>query len=156
MSFKFLCIQFITDLHRIHIQKYNYQRTVKLEILFYNIFKKTENIIELSSQNTLRNGFPFGSKSKGKLSPRSYPIPIERKWNTCFLSVPLWVNVLPKTTAIRRADVRETGVSRHQEGPIEAPLKPPVDHSTIIHVFSRWCTPCASRLQARINIYPKK
>ena len=33
------------------------------------------------------NGIPFGSKSKGKLLPRSYPIQYERKWNTSFLSV---------------------------------------------------------------------
>ena len=33
------------------------------------------------------NRNPFGSKSKGKLSPRSYPIQFERKWNTSFLSV---------------------------------------------------------------------
>ena len=33
------------------------------------------------------NGIPFGSKSKGKLSPRPYPIQCERKWNTSFLSV---------------------------------------------------------------------
>ena len=33
------------------------------------------------------NGFPFGSKSKGKLSPRSYPIRFERKWKSSFLSV---------------------------------------------------------------------
>ena len=33
------------------------------------------------------NGISFGSKSKGKLSPRSYPIQCERKWNTIFLSV---------------------------------------------------------------------
>ena len=33
------------------------------------------------------NGIPFGSKLKGKLSPRSYPIQCERKWNTSFLSV---------------------------------------------------------------------
>ena len=32
------------------------------------------------------NGNPFGSKSKGKLSPRSYPIQFERKSNTSFLS----------------------------------------------------------------------
>ena len=32
------------------------------------------------------NGFPFGSKSKGKLSPRSYPIQCERKWKYSFLS----------------------------------------------------------------------
>ena len=33
------------------------------------------------------NGIPFGSKSKGKLAPRSYPIQCERKWHACFLSV---------------------------------------------------------------------
>ena len=33
------------------------------------------------------NGTPFGSKSKGKLSPRSYPIQCERKWKHSFLSV---------------------------------------------------------------------
>ena len=33
------------------------------------------------------NRIPFGWKSKGKLSPRSYPIQCERKWNTSFLSV---------------------------------------------------------------------
>ena len=32
------------------------------------------------------NGIPFGSISKGKLSPRSYPIQFERKYNTSFLS----------------------------------------------------------------------
>ena len=33
------------------------------------------------------NGFPFGSKLTGKLSPRSYPIQCERKWKHSFLSV---------------------------------------------------------------------
>ena len=33
------------------------------------------------------NGIPFGVKSKGKLSPRSYPIQCESKWNYSFLSV---------------------------------------------------------------------
>ena len=32
------------------------------------------------------NGFQFGSKLKGKLSPRSYPIQCERKWKYSFLS----------------------------------------------------------------------
>ena len=32
------------------------------------------------------NGIQFGSKSKGKLSPRSYPIQCERKLKHCFLS----------------------------------------------------------------------
>ena len=31
------------------------------------------------------NGIPFGSKSKGKLSPRSYPIQCERNRNIVFL-----------------------------------------------------------------------
>ena len=33
------------------------------------------------------NKIPFGSKSKGKLSSRSYPIECERKWKYSFLSV---------------------------------------------------------------------
>ena len=33
------------------------------------------------------NGVPFGSKSKGKLSPRSYSIQCERKWKYSFLIV---------------------------------------------------------------------
>ena len=33
------------------------------------------------------NGTPFGSKPKGKLSPRSYPIQYERNWKNSFLSV---------------------------------------------------------------------
>ena len=32
------------------------------------------------------NRIPFGSKSKGKLSPRSYPIQFERNWKYSFLS----------------------------------------------------------------------
>ena len=32
------------------------------------------------------NGILFGSKSKEKLSPRSYPIQCERKWKYSFLS----------------------------------------------------------------------
>ena len=31
-------------------------------------------------------GNQFGSKSKGKLSPRSYPIQCERNWKYSFLS----------------------------------------------------------------------
>ena len=34
------------------------------------------------------NGNPLGSISKGKLSPRSYPIQCERKWKYSFHSVP--------------------------------------------------------------------
>ena len=32
------------------------------------------------------NELPFGSKSKGKLSPRLYPIQYERNWKYSFLS----------------------------------------------------------------------
>ena len=32
------------------------------------------------------NGNPFGSKSKGKLSPQTYPIQLERKWKYSFVS----------------------------------------------------------------------
>ena len=58
-------------------------------------------------------------KSKGKLSPRSYPIQCERKWKYSFLSVKRLSdrkNVTDKLIA-----VREPGVSRHQGGPIEGP-----------------------------------
>ena len=43
------------------------------------------------------NGNPFGSKSKGKLSPRSYHIQYERKWKHSFLSV---CNVPKKIAAV--------------------------------------------------------
>ena len=33
------------------------------------------------------DGNPSASKSKGKLSPRSYPIQVERKWKYSFVSV---------------------------------------------------------------------
>ena len=38
------------------------------------------------------NGTPFGSKSKGKLSPRSYPIQCEINWKCSFLSVGIIIN----------------------------------------------------------------
>ena len=40
------------------------------------------------------NGFLFGSKLKGKLSPRSYPIQFERKWKTSFFSVRVPTSVI--------------------------------------------------------------
>ena len=36
------------------------------------------------------NGIPFGPKSNGKLSSRSYPIQFERKWKYSFLSVAIY------------------------------------------------------------------
>ena len=79
------------------------------------------------------NGISFGSKSKGKLSPRSYPIQCERKWKYSFLSVETYkfcekarqrtINQLqtaqlgetPRSEfsiTIRRAAAREDSVSR--------------------------------------------
>ena len=46
------------------------------------------------------NGFPVGSKSKGKLSPRSYPIQCERKWKYSFLNVECYQNFRPINTEI--------------------------------------------------------
>ena len=37
----------------------------------------------------------FGSKSAGKLSPRSYPIQFERKWKNSFLRVFLSMSRMP-------------------------------------------------------------
>ena len=88
------------------------------------IYNPSEKLI---SKNLIKklNGIPFGSRSKGKPSPRSYTIQCDRKWEYSFLSVLPWVSVLPKTTAIRRAAVRETSVSRHHGGPIEGPPETP-------------------------------
>ena len=69
------------------------------------------------------NGIPFGSKSKGKLSPRSYSIQCERKRKYSFLSV----KRLPRQEKRHRQAlaVRETDVSRHQGAPIEGPPETP-------------------------------
>ena len=67
------------------------------------------------------NGFPFGSKWKGKLSPQSFPIPFERKLNTSFQCSGL---------ANRRTAVRETAVSLHHGAQLRA-LKPPVHQGTM-------------------------
>ena len=74
------------------------------------------------------NGIPFGSKSKGNLSPRSYPIQCERKWDYSFLSV--WVkSVLLYIINWRRArleyslsGIREAYVCQHNWGPLR-PLR---------------------------------
>ena len=70
-----------------------------------------------------QNGIPFGSKSKGKLLTRSYSIQYERKWKFSFLSVERLPDT--KTVTDRLISVRETGVSRHQGGPIEGPPETP-------------------------------
>ena len=56
------------------------------------------------------NGFPFGLKSKGKLTPRSYPIQYERKWKYSFLSA-IMCGV---STAIRRRAAWGASASRHR------------------------------------------
>ena len=66
---------------------------------------------------------PFGSKSKGKLSPRSYPIQCERKWKYSFLSVERQPH--RKTVTDRLIAVRGTGVSRHQRDPIKGTPETP-------------------------------
>ena len=42
------------------------------------------------------NGIPFGSKLKGKLSPRSYPIQCERNWKYSFRSVGAGMSAIHK------------------------------------------------------------
>ena len=52
------------------------------------------------------NGIPFGSKSKGKLSLRSYPIQSGRKWKHSFLLIAGCVENMRR-------------VCGHNDGPIE-------------------------------------
>ena len=54
--------------------------TVRLKPFGLNIF--TQTIFTMR----LKQGNPFGSKSRGKLQPRSYPIQFERKWKHSCLS----------------------------------------------------------------------
>jgi len=53
------------------------------------------------------NRIPFGSKSKGKLSPRSYPFQFERKLKHSFLSVP--------TQTLTRTAIIICGINRPLE-----------------------------------------
>ena len=53
------------------------------------------------------NGIPFGSKSKGILSPRSYTIRFERKWESSFLSAmtemqSLWIWIFIRVSLIKK------------------------------------------------------
>ena len=53
------------------------------------------------------NGFPFGSKSNGKLSLRSYPIQCERNYKYSFLSVTYTLTrILPNIGKIPFLSVR--------------------------------------------------
>ena len=59
------------------------------------------------------NGNPFGSKSIGKMSPRSYPIQCERKWKYSFLSAVVWIFLVVRNfDAITDCSARR-GPSRH-------------------------------------------
>ena len=53
-----------------------------------------------------QNGFPFGSKSKGKLSARSYPIQCERKWKYSFLSAEACEGITATHATCDRGDDR--------------------------------------------------
>ena len=59
------------------------------------------------------NGIQFSSKSKGKLSPQSYPIQYEWKWEYSFLSVqPLMHNrKFTRTIFMQSASLREAEAS---------------------------------------------
>ena len=48
------------------------------------------------------NEIPFGSKSKGKLSPGSYTIQCERKWKYSFLSVVLQTMLTQQRLSVYR------------------------------------------------------
>ena len=54
-----------------------------------------------------QNKTQFGLKSKGKLSPRSYPIQFERKWKCSFLSV-YWEEVWCIILIIYLIDITDT------------------------------------------------
>ena len=62
------------------------------------------------------NGISFGSKSKGKLSPRSYPIQCERKWKYSFVSVIVMRQALKRLNVNRPEDKKTIIV------PIEADI----------------------------------
>ena len=62
------------------------------------------------------NGIPFGSKNRMENSPHDHiPFNVKGKGNTAFSVIDR------KTSTDRLIAVRETGISRHQEGPIEGP-----------------------------------
>ena len=54
---------------------------------FSNSWRINDPGLPSLKQREERLSFPFGSKSKGKLSPRSYPIQFERKYKMLVFSV---------------------------------------------------------------------
>ena len=72
------------------------------------------------------NEIPFGSRSKGKLSPRSYPIQFERNWK---LVLSVQTGKPPPTDLQLSESLASLGIMGAQLRP---PLKSPVHHSTII------------------------
>ena len=77
------------------------------------------------------NGIPFGSENRKENCHHDHiPFNVKGIGNIVFS---VYKNSQTgKTSPIRLIAVRQTGVSRHQGGPIEGPLKPPVHHSTTI------------------------
>ena len=63
--------------------------TVSLPILNQMELHLVQNRNNLVQDNYESNGITFGSKLKGKLSPRSYSIQFEGKHESFFLSVPI-------------------------------------------------------------------
>ena len=56
------------------------------------------------------NGIPFGSKSKEKLSPRSYPIQCERNWKYSFLSVKIFSQIFSLHLIISFPDIKKENI----------------------------------------------
>ena len=85
------------------------------------------------------NGIPFSSKSKGKLSPRSYPIQCERKGNIVF-SVYSHESVYSQKQQWSGVQLSERLASLGVMGvQLRAPLKLPVHHCTIVLSGSAVC-----------------
>ena len=66
------------------------------------------------------NGTPFGSESKEKLSPRSYPIQCISKWQYSFLSVVDGMNItaeekFPRETCIQGKVVESRNQAAHDK-----------------------------------------
>ena len=88
------------------------------------------------------NGIPFGSKWKGKLSPRSYPIQFERKYKSSFPGVrtssewPLQLLLASDNLVHIALTGTTTPISRElyeKLASLRTILHPPVHHSTLFY-----------------------
>ena len=82
------------------------------------------------------NWFPFGSKSKGELSPRSYPIQCERKWKYSFLGV---VSLTFMTVISIYDPLRTSAMPGVQYNKALFPYMCDSISSCLWHVFSQIC-----------------